>query len=272
MTLRTRMLALAAMLFSVATVGTARAADEEEEPPPPPKKPPHKEPKEPKPEKAEKEGKEPKEAKDPNTDHAKVVGHIGVSYFNQFNVPFGSTLVAATGSLPTVPTQLVGIRYWTSDTVGVDIGLGIVSQSASSKVDTTTTDLGSVLGFSLKAGVPIAMFSAAHYTFFIEPQLIFGYATQTIKASPPLVPEDIKNSGMHVALGAIAGAELQFGFLGIPHLALDATVGLGLDYQTGTTKRGAAPEASYSTTGFGTQAFASPWNIFTTNVAARYYF
>ncbi len=236
--------------------GSVRAADDDT--PPPVKNPP------PAPTAHAGDKDKDKDSKDSTTDHQKVVGHFGASYFGQFNVGYG----AGTGG-GSAATQIVGVRYWTSDTVALDLGLGLSTLGGSSKTGSTTTDAPSLFGISLKAGVPIALLAAKHYTFFIEPQLIFGYASQSIR---PTGGDETKNSGMHLALGATAGAEIQFGFIGIPHLALDAAIGLGLDYQSGSSKTGANPETTVSSTAFGTAAFASPWNIFTTNVAARYYF
>jgi hypothetical protein len=195
-------------------------------------------------------------------DHDKVVGGIGATYFGQFNVPYGNLGTTAA-------TQIVGVRYWVSPRFAIDGGFGILSSSGSTKSGSTTNDTPSLFGFSLKAGVPIALLGAAHYTFFIEPQFLFGTAS---KSTRPPGADETKDTGTHIALGATAGAEIQFGFIGIPHLALDATIGLGLDLTSGSTKTGANPETSQSATNFGTAAFASPWNIFTTNVAARYYF
>ena len=202
-------------------------------------------------------------AVDTATNHSMVVSHIGASYFGQYDVPFGTAKT-------TVPTQIVGVRYWTSETLAIDVGLGFASVSGSTKSGSTTVDNPSVLGFTVMGGVPLSLLSAKHYTFFIEPQLRFGYASQSIK--PAGGGDETKNTGYRVVAGATAGAEIQFGFIGIPHLALDATIGLGLDVSSATSKTGANPETTSSTTGIGTAAFNSPWNIFNSNVAARYYF
>ena len=200
---------------------------------------------------------------DSETDHSKVVGHMGASYFGQFDVPFGTLGSKA-------PAQIIGVRYWSSDTMAFDIGLGFATVGGSTKSGSTTVDNPSLFGLALMGGVPLTMLSAKHYTFFIEPQLRFGYAQQSIK--PAGGGDETKNTGYRVVLGATAGAEIQFGFIGIPHLALDATIGLGADIGSATTKTGANPETTMSSTGVGTAAFNSPWNIFNTNVAARYYF
>lgn len=202
-------------------------------------------------------------ANDTATDHSLVVGRMGASYFGQYDVPFGTLAGKAA-------TQVVGVRYWTSDTLAIDVGLGFGTVSGSTKSGSTTVDNPSLMAFSVMGGVPLTMLQAKHYTFFIEPQLRFGYATQSIK--PAGGGDETKNTGYRLVVGATVGAEIQFGFIGIPHLALDATLGLGADVASATTKTGANPETTGSSTGLGTAAFASPWNIFNSNVAARYYF
>lgn len=196
------------------------------------------------------------------SDHSKVVGGFGATYFGQFNVPYGTLA-------NTAATQIIGVRYWVTPGFAIDGGFGLLTSSGSTKSGSTTNDAPSLFGFSLKGGVPIALLAAPHYTFFIEPQILFGTAS---KSTRPPGGDETKDTGTHIALGATAGAEIQFGFIGIPHLALDATIGLGLDLTSGSSKTGAAAEKSESASSFGTAAFASPWNIFTTNVAARYYF
>lgn len=78
-------------------------------------------------------------------------------------------------------------------------------------------------------------------------------------------------------LGARIGTEIQFGFIGIPELALQASVGLNFQHSVwhasnpakGTTKDAAASQTS---TEFGTTVQSDPWAIFTNNIAAIYYF
>lgn len=260
---KSRVLTLALISsLSLTLAATASAADEEssggEENPPPKKKKVEE-----KPAVAATTATATTATTDTDTDHSKVVGHLGASYFGQFDVPFGTLAGKA-------PTQMVGVRYWSSDSMAFDIGLGFATVGGSTKSGSTTVDNPSLFGVSLMGGVPITMLSAKHYTFFIEPQLRFGYASQSIK--PPGGGDETKNTGYRVVVGATAGAEIQFGFIGIPHLALDATIGLGADIASATSKTGANPETTSSTTGVGTAAFAAPWNIFNSNVAARYYF
>lgn len=214
---------------------------------------------------------------DPGTDFSKIVKTIGVGYFGQFDVPLGGP-----AALRTVATQMVGVRYFFSERAGIDVGVGASIASGSTTNEgtgtgATTVDRPSNLAMSFKVGVPLVMFSSQHYSFFFEPQGMFGFAGETVKSQTP-ANADTKHNGTRFFVGGNAGALIQFGFIGIPQLTLDATVGLGVDVQSGRTE---APPAtggttvtknSYSQTGFGTSSAHQPWNIFQTNVAAIYHF
>jgi hypothetical protein len=194
-------------------------------------------------------------------DHDLVVGKIGIGYLGQLDVPLGPN-----GSLP---TQILGGRYWLSPTMAITGGLGFGTVSSSSTTGGTTVDGPAATAFALKGGVALALASGKHYTFVIEPQAVIGYATQTIK--PTGGGGNIENTGTRIALGATAGAEIQFGFIGIPELALIGSVGLAFDTLSGKTKTDAG-ETSASRTSVTTFALSNPWNIFSGNVAAIYYF
>lgn len=201
-------------------------------------------------------------------DHAGVVGRLGIGYFGEFDIPIGA---GAGGAAFTGKTQVIGVRYWLSEGLGLDLGLGLLITSSSVSSGGTSVNNATPTGFALKAGLPLKMFGSKHYLFFIDPQLNLGYGsvTQSGGAGAP----DTGNNGFRIRVGATAGAEIQFGFIGIPQLALDASVGLYLDYATSTTS---PPSPAASTTlsnlVLATDSFTNPWNIFTTNVAARYYF
>jgi hypothetical protein len=90
---------------------------------------------------------------------------------------------------------------------------------------------------------------------------------------------DIKLSGMRFDLGARAGTELHFGFIGVPNLSLQASIGLYLRYDKfqakgGGLSDGTTPDTAVSDTNmtWGTSVYDAPWSIFTKNVAALYYF
>lgn len=194
-------------------------------------------------------------------DHDMVVGKLGVGYLGQLDVPLGPT-----GSLP---AQILGVRYWTSSTMAITGGLGFGSTSSSTTTGGTTVDGPAATAFALKGGVAFALATGKHYTFVLEPQAVLGYATSTVK--PPGGGPNTDLSGTRIALGATAGAEIQFGFIGIPELAMIGSVGLAFETLSGKTKTDSA-ESSASRTTFTTFTLSNPWNIFSGNVAAIYYF
>lgn len=199
---------------------------------------------------------------DTTSDHDKMSGHVGVGYLGQSTVPLG------VGS--TMNAQIIGIRYWTSPTLAIVAGLGFGSTSSSSKAGGTTTDGPSATAFALKGGVAIPLATGRHYAFVLEPQLVIGYATQTIKPAGG-TGGNTENSGTSIGVGATAGAEIHFGFMGIPELSLIGSVGLAFQTASGKTKTDAG-EVSASATSISTFTLANPWNIFAGNVAAIYYF
>src|SRR5439155_5558031 len=103
---------------------------------------------------------------DATTDHSRVVGHLGVGYFGALAMPLGS------GAVPTNPValQLVGVRYWFNDGVGLDVALGWAMASGSQTANGTSSDRPSLFGIGIHAGVPIALYNGKHYSFVIIPQ------------------------------------------------------------------------------------------------------
>jgi hypothetical protein len=76
-------------------------------------------------------------------------------------------------------------------------------------------------------------------------------------------------------VGARAGAEIHFGFIDIPQLALQASIGLRFDVDSGSTTDSTGPddvEVSSNRTHLHTTVQGAPWAIFTNNIAALYYF
>lgn len=221
------------------------------------------------------------------TDHSKVVGHLGVGYFGVTAQPIGTGNANAV-QRGTVQVPVIGMRYWLTERIGVDGGLGLNFFSSASAVKTggteVTVDGPAVMAFALHAGVPIAFATGKHYKFLAVPELNFGYATQTEEAqnvpAGTTAPADISRTGLRFDLGARIGTEIQFGFIGIPELALQASVGLNFrrrvwhasqDGKAGTSVTQDL-SSSQGATDFGTTVQSDPWAIFTNNIAAIYYF
>lgn len=207
------------------------------------------------------------------TDHASVVGHWGATWFAP--VALGTLQAGGNAAAPigignsfVVP---IGARYWASSSMGYDLGVGFLYNSGSSSKtvggQTTTTDNPSAFGMVLHGGVPFALATAKHYTFIVVPEANLGFASSSAKATGG----DITGSGFHLDIGARAGAEVQFGFIGIPHLSLQASVGAALALDRTSVKTG-NNEDTASSLGIGTTVQNDPWNIFRTTVAALYYF
>src|SRR5699024_949445 len=114
----------------------------------------------------------------------------------------------------------------------------------------------------------LSLASAGHFSFQVVPELNVGFAGQSQDNAAGMTN---KISGFHMDLGARAGAEIHFGFINVPQLSLQGSIGarLNVDSQK-VTNMGA--ETKSSSWGFGTTVGDNPWNIFTSNVAALYYF
>jgi len=205
---------------------------------------------------------------DTKSDHETVTGRLGVGYLGSLQTPLGG----GAGKATPLTAHIVGIRYWAQSAIAITGGLGFGSSSSSSSTNGVTTDGPAATTFALKGGVAIALASGKHFTFVLEPQAVFGYASQTITLPTPGAGT-IDLTGNRFMIGSTVGGEIQFGFMGIPELSLVGSVGLAFDTQSGKTKvNSAAPsESADSSTGVGTFTLANPWNIFAGNIAAIYY-
>lgn len=214
-----------------------------------------------------------------DSDHDRMVGHLAVGYFGVTNVPIAAGAGAGGITAGNVSAPVVGVRYWIKPQIGVDVGLGLGwtggSRESVNGATTVTTKDASVFGAVLHGGVPIALVSAKHYVFQVVPELNIGYATSTVSAqnvpAGQPTPPDISLSGFRFDVGARAGAEVHFGFIGVPQLALQGSIGLNFGTESRSFKQDTV-SASTSRTGFGTSVQASPWAIFTNNISALYYF
>jgi hypothetical protein len=218
-------------------------------------------------------------------DHDRFVKHLGFTYFDITSLPIANPLAAgATGAQglspgsitsSTVAAPVVGVRYWLQRTIGIDVGLGLgfaggSQEAVSGGTDTKVTKVGTG-GFALHAGLPLVIYDGRHYAFLVIPEFTVGGASGklTPTASSGGAEQDL--SGFLFDGGAKVGAEIYFGFIGLPELALQATV--GLSYRRSVFKLASAGNsASDGTNTFGTDVEADPWAIFTNNVSATYYF
>jgi hypothetical protein len=193
------------------------------------------------------------------------VGRLGIGWYGTRGVPVGP--------MDVIQTNVVGVRYWATPMIGIDGALGFATTSGSTNNQPqppgTTFDNQSRTTFLLHAGVPIALANMGHFSFQVTPELDIGFGSGTNPAPPPGPNTDL--SGFLLQVGGRAGGELQFGFIGVPQLALDASVGLFLTSSTNKTSVGPNSQ-KISTLTIATIQGNQPWNIFTGNVAVRYYF
>lgn len=207
------------------------------------------------------------------SDHEMMVGRIAVGYLGLrgLQLPTG-------GATPTnmtteeVLAPVVGVRFWMNPMVGLDLGLGFMAMFGSDTtkpVGGSSTSVDSPLPTVLiaHAGVPLSLVSKDHFSFQIVPELNVGYGWRTVVTAA----DDIDQSDFHLDIGARAGAEVQFGFMGIPELSLQGGIGLLIATDQSDVSSGGA-SIKQSRTSIGTNVGASPWNIFISNVAALYYF
>jgi hypothetical protein len=201
------------------------------------------------------------------TDHDRFVHHVGFTYFDIANFP----IATANGGVGTVVSPVIGMRYWISHVIGIDAGIGFGWSGGSSTVDTgvmsTTTNAPNPLGFGLHGGLPITLGAGQHFALLVIPELTVGFTTANIQqtGSP-----DTSLTGFLVRVGGRIGGEIHFGFIGVPELALQATLGLFLDY-SGTKESIGNTSSSTTATSFATSVQGAPWAIFSNTISATYY-
>jgi hypothetical protein len=217
-------------------------------------------------------------ADDAVNDHDRFVGRLGVTYFDITNLPIANPQIGGAGGLTSsnVTAPVIGVRYWLMQRIGIDggIGLGFAGGSDETVAGGTDTTVNKVAsnGFAFHVGVPIVLAEAKHFTFLVIPQATLGFTSATY--SPPAAGGGGPNqslSGFLADVGARVGPEIHFGFIGLPQLALQATV--GLSYRRSVYKLSSnGNSASDGTSTFGTQVNGDPWAIFTDGISATYYF
>lgn len=191
------------------------------------------------------------------TDHSLMVGHLGVGYLGRATVNVGT---GGPGQAA-VAAPIIGVRYWMDPGMGLDLGVGL-------GIDGGSDDTPSHWALALHGGVPLALASGRHYTFEVVPEANIGFGG----GKGTMGDVDTSHKGFMLDLGARAGAEIQFGFIGLPELALQGSVGVMFNMASQSSKPDGGPKASSSSYRFGSTVFANPWAVFTNSIAALYYF
>ena len=210
-----------------------------------------------------------------------MIGHFGVGYMGISQLPIAGIGAGAGGggggalTKNTVTAPVIGVRYWFSRMVGIDAGIGFGLASGGTTTDpgtgvTTSTDNPSSLGLAVHGGVPLAFAHGKHYSFELVPELNVGFTSGTIKSAAP-GGVDTSLSGFRLDAGARVGGEFYFCFIGIPQLALQASVGAYFSHQGWKASAGNA-SVSANTNALGTSVQSDPWALFVNNISALYYF
>jgi len=219
------------------------------------------------------------------SDHDQVVGRLAATYFGITNVGAGASGALGPYDSPYAVAgfaPVVGIRYWINGMLGIDAGVGLSVVGGSTTVEAPPaaaddTDRNSFTAFVFPGGVPLALASADHFTFEIIPEANVAIASAGADGNGDAAG-DTSYNGFHFDVGARAGAEIHFGFIKVPQLSLQASVGLRFDVDNGKTNNSEVPagvdpiETKASRTEIHTTVQGAPWAIFTNNIAALYYF
>jgi len=213
----------------------------------------------------------------PESDSERAMGTWALAVFN--TKPFDFPQSGGTDPLP-LTVYTVGLRHWTKDPFwkfknwGFDAGVGLVygksSVTAPQAGRLHSSDGPTLAGFGLHAGVPLAVTHHQHATFEVVPELDVIYAHETIPALDS-GGDKTKYGGWSARLGARAGFEIYFGFVGMPQLAIEASMGAAITYDSVKAEVGPI-ERSTRRWGISTARGSEPWSIFTGSVAALYHF
>jgi len=211
------------------------------------------------------------------TDHEQVVHHWGVGLLSAIelrpllpgpNYPEQSLVVA-----------MLGARTWLGKRVGFEFGLGFNTVSGKRADDLQgRKDVPEPTnwGFALHLGLPVSLYDDQHYQFMILPELNLGMAVGRTKDDPnALGDQAVRQRAQLLGGGLRAGAEVQFGMIGLPMLALSGTVGLRLNYHQSSVEadqNGVVVTRTRSMFAASTSSFNDPWDLFVSSIAALYYF
>lgn len=199
------------------------------------------------------------------TDHSRMVRTFAIGYLGQAQL---RTPTPNDPALNDVDAPIIGGRYWFNPRMGLDAGIGFSTGSQTVTVGDMETETPDPFALALRVGVPFALLDTRHFVFEVIPEATFGFTSNTIEG--PMA--DFEVSSTHFDLGARAGAEIHFGFLDIPQLALQAGVGLRFSHDSGSINQGGDEVGSFSANRIGTSLQGNPWDIFVGNIAALYYF
>lgn len=195
-------------------------------------------------------------------DGVRVLGRMGLGTFRRVQFDLGD-------ELPALGVDSVGLRYWFAGdgpgiarAWGLDVGLSFAWQRETVERAGFEQKLSST-AVGLHGGVPLVLAQLRHANFAVVPEV------DVVFLGGEQAGADL--SGVAFAVGARGGFEVFFGFIGVPDLSLEASIGFGLSHVRATLDQ-AGVETKRSSTFLGLRKLDDPWDIFRSSVAARYYF
>lgn len=214
------------------------------------------------------------EEAEPDTDHEGVVRRFGVGLLGGTNVSFPT---AGFGTQD-VNMPLIGARYWLSERLGLQAGFGLSHSSGDNGQSNSRSgfDTQTLWGMALHVGAPIVFFYDKHYKFLVQPEANFLFGTGRLHDNlNTTADEAVQMNAWGLDLGARLGAEVHFGFIGIPKLSLQGSVGAYYTLRQGITSQiegGRQVDRVITRHTLGTAHYSDPWDLFTSSIAALYYF
>jgi hypothetical protein len=205
------------------------------------------------------------------SDHSAVVGRLGVGFFGVQTLP-----LLDPAALPMINNQdlsapTIGARYWLSESLGIEAALGLAIGSGDFEPPAGGTTSTSSFGFALHGGVPLALAHSGHFVFEVVPVLNFGIASGSIEVPAGMGTATTDVSGLLFEVGCKVGAEIHFGFIDLPDLSLQGTLGLTIRHESRSIEPMGGGATDISQTTVSTGVDGEPWDVFTGNIAAIYY-
>lgn len=174
----------------------------------------------------------------------------------------------------TVP--VLGARWWTPiRRIGVELGLGAMVSGSYSDAPMipggAVGDGPATTEMLVHLSVPLMLASTRHTILFVAPEFRFGYS----RFQPDTTGNGVVTAST-IDASLKAGVEIFFSFIGLDNLSIEAGVRAGLTYEARYVVTSLPLEpvitAVTSQTRFTTSLIANPWDLFTSTLAARYYF
>ncbi len=208
-----------------------------------------------------------------DSDHDAMIGRIGVGYLGRSQVPLGAA--GAVGST-SEDAPIIGIRYWLDSLLGLEAGLGFLNTGGSTTTNNQSQDKAGVTVFAVHGGLPLSLSAGRHFSFQLTPEANVGFATRTTTQGTAPSQTEITDTGLRFDIGARVGGELHFGFIDVPELSIQGSV--GALFISDSLKTEVKPPAGSTvtnedtTTTFSTTVYNDPFKLFTSNIAVLYYF